>query len=114
MMSIEIDLSKVYEKLSDSSMKAGQRAVANQALMDINENFVPMRDGHLRDFVGIEMDGSSIFWYSVYAKAQYYGTNGKAIFSNYTTPGTGPYWDMKAKGVFMSDWVNAFVRGAKL
>ncbi|UDM79599.1 minor capsid protein [Vagococcus fluvialis] len=113
-MAIEIDLSKVYQKLSDSNMQAGRVAMANQILTDTNENFVPMRDGNLRDFVGIAIDGSSIFWYSVYAKAQYYGTNGKAVFSNYTTPGTGPRWDEKAKGVFISDWVDAFVKGAKL
>ena len=113
-MAIEINLSKVYQKLSDSNMQAGRVAMANQILVDTNENFVPMLNGDLRNFVGIAIDGSSIFWYSVYAKAQYYGTNGKAIFSNYTTPGTGPKKKKKAKGVFISDWVDAFVKGAKL
>lgn len=109
-MAIDIDLSKVYEKLSDSNIESGQRALANQALVDMNENFVPKRDGNLRDFVGLSVDGSTIFWYSVYARKHYY-----TDFSpNYTTPGTGPYWDMKAKGIFMSDWIDAFVKGAKL
>lgn len=107
-MGISIDLSGVYEKLSDSNILAGQRAVANQALIDMNENFVPMRDGDLRNSATIAIDASSIDWNSVYAGRHYYND----FSPNYTTPGTGPYWDLKAKGVFMSDWIHAFTRGA--
>lgn len=109
-MGISIDLSGVYEKLSDSNMLAGQRAVANQALIDMNENFVPMRDADLRNSATIAIDASSIDWNSVYARRHYYND----FSPNYTTPGTGPYWDLKAKGVFMSDWIHAFTRGAGL
>ncbi|MFW7409164.1 minor capsid protein [Vagococcus fluvialis] len=113
-MSINIDLRGVYQKLSDSNIQAGRRAFANQAHVDMNENFVPMLDGNLRQFSNIGPDGTTIHWNSVYASAQYYGTNGKAVFSKYRTPGTGPRWDEKAKGVFMSDWIDAFMKGAKL
>lgn len=113
-MGLSIDLSGVYEKLSDTNMQAGQRALANQALVDMNENFVPMLDGDLRNSATIAIDASNITWNSVYANAQYRGTNGIAQFTNYTTPGTGPYWDLKAKGVFMSDWIHAFTEGVRL
>ena len=71
-----------------------------------------MRDGWLRNSAILTFDGTEIIWNSVYAAAQYYGGTKNATFSNYTTPGTGPRWDEKAKGIFMSDWVKAFTRGA--
>lgn len=114
MPGVSIDLSGVYDKLSDANLKAGQRALANQALVDMNENFVPKLDGWLRNSATIAIDGTHIDWNSVYARAQYYGTNGKAIFSTYSEPGTGPRWDEKAKSIFISDWVEAFKRGAGL
>ncbi|MEG0286018.1 MAG: minor capsid protein [Vagococcus sp.] len=108
-MSIQIDLSNVYKKLSDTSIDAGRRAFANQALIDTNENFVPRREGNLRQFTGISTDGTSIFWYSVYARKHFYAPG----TWNYTTPGTGPRWTEKGKGIFISDWVDAFVKGAR-
>ena len=117
-MGITVDLSGVYKKISNKNMMAGQRAVANQALVDMNENFVPKRDGHLRDSATISMDGSKITWNAPYAGPMYRGiiTNksGSYPIHNWTTPGTGAYWDQRAKGVFMSDWVQAFKKGAAL
>lgn len=108
MPSIKIDLSGVYEKFSDANLSAGQRAMANQMLTDMNENFVPERSGDLRMSATIAMDGKSIIWNSSYARYMYYGSSGW----NYTTPGTGPRWDKKAQGIFMSDWIDAFTKGA--
>ena len=56
------------------------------------DKYVPMREGDLRTNVDIQVD--SITYQSPYAHAQYVGhTTGPVV--NYTTPGTGPYWDKR-------------------
>lgn len=56
------------------------------------DKYVPMENGDLRTNVSINTD--SIVYESPYAHAQYVGyTKGKV--ENYTTPGTGPYWDKR-------------------
>ena len=114
MVTINIDLKDVYSTMSEESILAGRRALSNQALADMNENFVPMRDGWLRNSAILALDGSEIIWNTPYASAQYYGGTGDVEFSRYTTPGTGPHWDLKAKAMFMSDWVDAYTKGAGL
>lgn len=114
MVTIKVDLKEVFSTLSEQNVLTGRRALSNQALADMNENFVPMRDGWLRNSAILALDGSEIIWNTPYASAQYYGTNGEATFSKYTTPGTGPRWDLKARKMFMSDWVKAFTEGAGL
>lgn len=47
---------------------------------------------HLRENVDLQPD--SITYQSPYAHAQYVGYT-KGPVKNYTTPGTGPYWDKK-------------------
>lgn len=109
-MSVKVDLSGVHAKLSTNNILAGKRAMTNQALVDMNENFVPEKDGHLRNSASISLDGESITWNAVYARKHYY-----TDFSpNYWTAGTGPHWDKKAKGMFMKDWAKAFKEGAGL
>ncbi|WP_342512255.1 minor capsid protein [Sporosarcina sp. FSL K6-1522] len=113
MVRVTINLTGVKKKLSQEAVNRGRYALANQAMPDMNQ-FVPMQSGGgiLRLSAAIDADGKSIMYNTPYARAQFYGTNGKAVFSNYTTPGTGSRWDLKAKGVFMSDWINAFNKGA--
>lgn len=54
------------------------------------DKYVPMDIGNLRNVVDIGTD--YITYESPYAHAQYVGyTHGPVV--NYTTPGTGPYWD---------------------
>lgn len=108
-MGVKIDLKGVTKKLSSQNLQRAQFVMANQMLVDTNENFVPMRDQHLRDSARVSSDGSALIWDTVYARRHYYNK-----FVNYTTPGTGPYWDLKAKGIFMSDWTNAYIKGAGL
>lgn len=107
MTKIEVNLGGVYEKLSNSAKLKGQRALANQAMADMNQ-FVPKRDGDLRQATSINMDGSAINFHMKYARRHFYAPGDW----EYTTPGTGPRWDLKAKGMFMSDWVDAFMKGA--
>lgn len=51
--------------------------------------------GSLRDTVDIQTD--SITYQSVYAGYQYYGQrkDGTRKIQNWTTPGTGPYWNKR-------------------
>ena len=66
--------------------------------------YVPMSNleskGQLRENVHINTD--SITYESPYAHAQYVGyTSGPVV--NYTTPGTGPYWDQRMWNVESQD-----------
>lgn len=106
MPKITIDLGGAYSKLSQQSRQRGQYAVANQALADMNP-FVPMDEGILRMSTTIDIDGSAINYNMPYAARMFY-----MMMYNYTTPGTGPRWDNKAKAMFMSDWIRAYMKGA--
>ena len=63
------------------------------------DEFVPRSagtdGGSLRETVAIEVD--KITYESSYARYQYYGMreDGSHVVKNYTTPGTGPYWDKR-------------------
>lgn len=107
MVKVDINLNGAYRKLSAQAMTQGRRAVANQALADMNQ-FVPMKEGILRMTGTIDLDATAVNYNTPYARRHFYAPGGW----NYTTPGTGPRWDLKAKGMFMSDWVEAFKKGA--
>lgn len=67
------------------------------------DKYVPQRDGNLRTIVDIKAD--SITYEQEYAKYQYYGMrkDGSHVVKNYTTPGTGTYWDERMKSAEMQD-----------
>lgn len=69
------------------------------------DKYVPQRDGNLRTIVDIESD--SITYESNYARYQYHGMreDGSRPVRNYTTPGTGPYWDKRMVSAEMQDVV---------
>ncbi|WP_431190978.1 minor capsid protein [Latilactobacillus curvatus] len=106
---VKVDLSGVTKKLSAANFKRGQFALANQAMGDM-KNFVPMDNGDLRNSSHVDSGGQFIVWETPYAKRQFYGIG----IHNYTEHGTGKRWDLKAKGMYMSKWVDAFKEGAKL
>jgi hypothetical protein len=110
-VSINIDLGGVYKKLDASAVSRGQFAMANQMLSDMNP-LVPALSNTLRTTGHVSGGGDSIIWNTKYAKAQFYGTNGRAVFRNYSTPGTGSRWDLKGKGMYMDAWKRAYLRGA--
>ena len=56
------------------------------------DKYVPMNEGNLRTNVDIQPD--HITYESPYAHAQYVGMTTGPV-KNYTTPGTGPYWDKR-------------------
>ena len=69
------------------------------------DKYVPMREGNLRTIVDVKSD--SITYESPYARYQYYGMreDGSHVVNNYTTPGTGPYWDKRMVSAEMQDVV---------
>ena len=67
------------------------------------DKYVPKDTGLLRENVTI--DSNSITYEQEYAHAQYIGeVNGRKVV-NYTTPGTGPYWDERMKSADMQSVV---------
>lgn len=108
MSRVTINLDGVNARLSQQAMNRGRYAVANQAISDMNQ-FVPMDEDTLRMSATIDIDGGAINYNTPYSNNLFY-----MYKHNYTTPGTGPRWDLKAKSVFMSEWINAFTRGAGL
>lgn len=77
------------------------------------DKYVPKDVGNLREIVSLKED--SITYQSPYAHAQYVGfTKGPVV--NYTTPGTGPYWDRRmvsAEGQKVVKEVQDYVRRQK-
>lgn len=117
---IEIDLSGVYERCSEENFNRGRFNMANRMLQTMNENHVPEDTTHLRDSGYVSGLGDQLVWDGPYAGPQYYGGRTNHItgawipFVNYTTPGTGPYWDEASKPIFINDWLQAFKKGARL
>lgn len=67
------------------------------------DKYVPKDNGILREKVTI--DSNSITYEQEYAHAQYIGeVNGRTVV-NYTTPGTGTYWDKRMVSAEMQDVV---------
>ena len=108
-VSVKVDLGGVTRKLSQANLNRGQYAMANQMLADMNQ-FVPKKESSLRTTGHVSADGKQVVWNTPYAKRQFYAPGG----FKYSTPGTGPRWDLKAKPIFINDWTKAFKGGAGL
>lgn len=70
---------------------------------DYMDKYVPMDQGDLRTNIDIKSD--SITYESPYAHAQYVGFT-KGPVKNYTTAGTGPYWDRRMWSVHKKDIID--------
>ncbi|MDT2726501.1 minor capsid protein [Lactococcus formosensis] len=103
-MAIKVDLKGANRKLSKPNLERGLYAMSNQAMADMN-HFVPFKEGELRQKV--HASKGSVIYESKYAKRQFYLQGRK-----YTTPGTGPRWDLKAKSRFRGSLPKAFKKGA--
>ena len=64
------------------------------------DKYIPKDTGMLR--MNISKDTNSITYESPYAHAQYVGYT-KGQVKNYTTPGTGAYWEKKMVSAEMED-----------
>lgn len=67
------------------------------------DKYVPMDNGELRTVVDIQPN--SITYEQEYARYQYYGKreDGSHVVGNYTTAGTGTYWDRRMVSAEMQD-----------
>lgn len=117
MANVKVDLRGAQRKLSGQNITRGRVAMANQALMDM-DRFVPKRKGDLSASGHVSVSGKTIDYNTPYARAQFYGHSFKKgtsfSFKSYTTPGTGPRWDLKAKGLYGKNWPKVFKKGASL
>ncbi|MCT1904116.1 minor capsid protein [Oceanobacillus sojae] len=93
--------------MSQQSVKQGQYGLGNQAMADMDQ-FIPADEYILRQTATMDIDGGGINYNTPYAARLFY-----MYMYNYTTPGTGPRWDNKAKAIYMRDWLNAFIKGAQ-
>ena len=111
-IAIKVDLQRAKQKLSSESMTRGKIAVASKILLD-NEQYIPLRGGKLRASGRIVGQGDAVDG-TVYARAQFYGSNGIVTFRRYTTPGTGRRWDQVATRNHAEEWAREFVKGMGL
>ena len=110
-MSIKVsfDLSPMEKKFGPGNIRTAKTAVANQILMD-SERFVPNDGkGYLR--ASGHASNGSVAWNTVYARAQFFGSNGIVRFKNYTIPWTGTKWSEKASDVYMDRWEEVVKKG---
>ena len=69
------------------------------------DKYVPQDSGDLRTIVDIQPN--SITYEMPYSRYQYYGMreDGTHVVKNYSTPGTGTYWDKRMVSAEMQDVV---------
>ena len=111
-LKVQYDLTPLEKKFGPGNVMLARSAVANQVLMD-SENYVPS-DGkdYLRGSGRASKD--SVSWNKVYARAQFFGTNGIVTFKKYTTPDTGSKWTEKASNSNMKNWEEVAKTGVGL
>lgn len=112
MLKVDVNKDDLDRKLSSKNIDRGVYALTNQAHADM-DRYVPKRQGHLRQD---SFARNNTITYTVpYARAQFRGVVGKGHpVRNYTTPGTGKRWDLRAKANHIDDWRKAFVKGGGL
>ena len=106
---VQYDLTPLEKKFGPGNVMLARNAVANQVLKD-SEKYIPSDGkGYLR--ASGHASNGSVAWNTVYARAQFFGSNGIVRFKNYTTPGTGSKWSEKASDVYMDRWEEVAKKG---
>lgn len=67
------------------------------------DKYIPANEYNLR--INVDEQPTYIVYESPYALAQYVGIVHGSEVKNYTTPGTGPYWDKRMVSAEMQDVV---------
>lgn len=104
------DLNAVKKRMVSASYHLG-----NQVMSDMDQ-FVPYKKGDLANSAHLARLGNGtmrISYTQPYARRQFYGVGIK----NYTRsihPLATKRWDLKAKSLYMLDWVHAFTKGSGL
>ena len=112
-VSTNVFVEEALAKTSKNAQQSGQNRVAAQMLADMSQ-YVPLDKSPLRTTGRIINNSMQIEWNTPYARAQFYGANGRAVFRNYTTPGTGKRWDLKATTQHADSWKRVYVKGCGL
>src|SRR5690625_1481200 len=106
-VNVDVDVSKIPPKIHGRIQKA-QYIMANQVHADMNLYMLMLTDD-LRNQSTIATDCKSIYYNVPYARYQFYIQH-----SRYTTPGTGPRWDLKAKAIHGASWARVAGRAMNL
>lgn len=115
---VHVDLSGLNRKLSAESLKKARKLMANDALQAMDK-WVPYLEGNLSKSTAVATDGSAVWYYMPYAKAQFYGLVGPEPgypVHHYTTAThklASKRWDLKLKGSRddMEKVKSAFIKG---
>lgn len=115
---VHVDLSGLNRKLSAESLKKARKLMANDALQAMDK-WVPYLEGNLSKSTAVATDGSAIWYYMPYAKAQFYGLVGPKPgypVHHYTTAThklASKRWDLKLKSSKddMEKVKSAFIKG---
>jgi hypothetical protein len=88
--------SKIKQRLGLEHGGVVQKFFTNTCYKHMDK-YVPKDEGNLRIIVSMDINGNKITYQSPYARYQYHGMreDGTHVVKNYTTPGTGPYWDKR-------------------
>ena len=85
------------KKVTPQSMQRGKIAGGSGAFLNMECSVPPRAGGRaLRASGRVEPNGN-VSYNTVYARAQFHGTNGIVVFRKYTTSGTGSRWDKPLK-----------------
>ena len=97
--------SKIIARLGLEPSGKVQKFFQNTCYKHIDK-YVPMDKGDLRTIVDLS-NPTQIVYEMPYARYQYYGkrADGSHKVVNYTTAGTGPYWDRRMVSAEMQDVV---------
>lgn len=110
---VESYIDNIMKAFSMNSLNRADYLLAYQMLADMTK-YVPRREGFLQMSGHVSTDNKSLIWRTPYAKAQYYGGNGRTRYRNYTTPGTGKRWDKIARGNHMESWERVYLNAMGL
>lgn len=109
-MAVKVDIRKdlkgVIPRVNQMTQR-GQYVFVNQVHSDMNP-YVPARSYDLRNQSSVSLDYKSVIYNVPYAKPLFYNQ-----YRNYTTPGTGPRWDLKASAIHMRSWERVVKRAMK-
>src|SRR5699024_305313 len=105
-VNVDVDLKGVKSK-TERMTRSGQYALVNQVHADMNP-YVPALSYDLRNQSNVTLDNKAVIYNVHYAKKQFYIQH-----SRYTTLGTGPRWDLKAKAIHGASWERAVKRAMK-
>ena len=94
-MSIYIDSLETIKRKLKIQENGPAQAFMTETCYKAMDKYVPMDNGDLR--TNVSLYPNKITYESPYASYQYYGEreDGSHKVRNYTTPGTGTYWDKR-------------------